>query len=117
MVTKSERGNCTLDRQIRSLIIKKNEILKQKDKELFALDLEIEKATKKIAKILMKYDDGDDEDDLIKDGDRVKIIGGVKATINKMMMVHSSTKCYFWLEDEDGKKYRRAKTNVEKVTI
>ena len=79
--------------------------------------MEIEKTTKNISKILIKYDCSDDEDDLIKDGDYVKIIGGVKATMNKTTKVHSSTKYYFWLEDEDGKKYRRAKTNVKKVTI
>ena len=63
----------------------------------------------------MKYNDSDDEDEQIKKGDRAIITGGVKETVNAMMTVDMTTKYYYWLKDDEGNIYRRAKTNVKKV--
>ena len=117
MVTATEKTKLhDLDRQIRSLVNQKETVKKAKEKKLLELDWEIEKCTGKILKILKKYDDSDDDDDeSIKVGDWVRVTGGVKSTINVMMTMHKCTKHFYWLEDEDGEKYRRAKTNVKKV--
>ena len=101
-----------LEREIKSLFAEKVKIQAEKDKKFLALDWEIEKAGRKINRIL---DDSDDEGEEIKKGDLVKITGGIKSTVNMMMTVDKSTKCYYWLEDEEGKMYRRAKTNVRKI--
>ena len=117
MVTAKEKTKLhDLDRQITSLVKQKETVKKAKEKELLELDWKIEKCTGKILKILKKYDDSDDDDDeCIKVGDWVKVTGGVKSTVNVMMTVYKCTEDFYWLEDEDGEKYRRAKTNVKKV--
>ena len=116
MATKAERTRLhQLDRQIRSLVAEKVKIQTEKDKQLLAVDWEIEKVTTQISKILMECDDSEDEGDEIKKGNSVKITGGVKSTVNMVMTVDKITKCYYWLEDEEGKIHRRAKTNVIKI--
>ena len=115
MLTKAEKRQLhQLDQEIKSLSAEKIKIQMEKGKQLLAVDREIEKAITKINNLWLDDDSGD-EDAVIKDGDRVKITGGVRSTVNMKMTVHSSTKCFYLLKDDKGKTHRRAKTNVEKV--
>ena len=85
----------------------------EKGKQLLIVDRKIEKAIAKINAIVVSIES--DKDEEIKNGDWVKITGGVRATVNMKMTVHSTTHCFYWLKDSKGKMHRRAKTNVEKV--
>lgn len=120
MVTKAELSKLyELDQEIKSLAADRLKIQIEKGKQLLVVDRKIEKAIAKINTIWVDSDDsGEDEegeDVEIKNGDRVKITGGVTSTVNMKMTVHSTTKCFYWLKDSKGKMHRRTKTNVEKV--
>ena len=103
-----------MDQEIKSLATDKIKIQIEKGKQLLVVDHKIGKAIAKINTIWVNNNDsGKDEE--IKNGDRVKITGGVTSTVNMKMTVHSTTKCFYWLKDSKGKMHRRTKTNVEKV--
>ena len=115
MVTKAERSKLyELDQEIKSLAADRLKIQIEKGKQLLVVDRKIEKAIAKINTIWVN-NDSDGKDEEIKNGDWVKITGGIISTVNMEMTVHSTTKCFYWLKDGKGKMHRRAKTNVEKV--